>query len=373
MALAHMAVMASLKVVLVSVNYHKRSTSHYDIQVVQSFANQHNLPCFVFDAYDLEGNFQAKARDFRYQKALEVAQEVKADVIMTAHHMDDHLETYLWQLKRNHKPLYYGIKPTTWLQEFELVRPLLELSKQDLIQYNQLHSIDYVMDESNEQPVYTRNIIRQSILEMSEEEKQSHLLALNKANDQLETMMRSFEPHISAEGIDVSWFKTLTLDEQHRCLRFYLNQHKAIKASEDALNQFVHHLDHNDYHQFFSPVYLMVHRGWIKIFRPTPPLHLKVMSFDELQNTNLSAYNFELSTIRCQFFETDFPIILRYAKAKDRMQIKIGRKKVFNWLSEKKIPRIMRQSWMVIENAEKKIIYVKGWGADMVHRTNIHP
>jgi len=373
MALAHLAVASSLHVVLVSVNYHKRTTSHHDIEVVQSFANHYHLPLHVFDAYDLEGNFQAKARDFRYQKALEVAHEVKADVIMTAHHMDDHLETYLWQLKRNHKPLYYGIKPTTWLQEFELVRPLLELSKQDLIHYNQLHDIKYVIDESNHQPVYTRNVIRQTLLEMSEEEKQIHLHALNEANHQLEAMMRSFQSHITDQGIEVTWFKTLSLDEQHRCLRFFLNQHKAIKASEDALNQFMHHLDHNDYHQFFSPVYLMVHRGWVQIFRPTPPLHIQCHSIDELKNLNTESFNFDLKTIRCEFIDSDFPLILRYAKPKDRMQIKIGRKKVFNWLSEKKIPRIMRQTWMVIENAEKQIIYVKGWGADMVHRTNIHP
>lgn len=373
MALVHMAITQQLEVVLVSVNYHKREDSDHDIALVRDFALKHGCPLYIFDAYDLVGNFQAKARDFRYQKAMEVAKEVNAKVIMSAHHLDDHLETYLWQIKRNHKPLYYGIKPVTWLQDFMLVRPCLEYSKEQLIEYNHTHHIDYVIDESNASLVYTRNAIRQEIQTMSQVEKQQLLEAIKQANIELKASLDTFLPQFTPQGIDVEWFKTLSQDDQHTCLRVYLNQHKATKASQDALEQFTLHCDHKDYHQFFSPVYLLVHHGWIKIYHPPAELHIEVKSMQEWQTLNLDVFGKPLQSLNLLLMEEDFPLIIRHAKPKDRMQIKIGRKKVFNWFSEKKIPRIVRQTWPLIQNAERQIIYVKEWGADMVHRTNNNP
>jgi tRNA(Ile)-lysidine synthetase-like protein len=371
MALVHMAMSHKLDIVLVSVNYHMRETSQKDIDMIQSFALKHQLPCHIFDAYDLKGNFQAKARDFRYQKAMDVATSVGAEVILTAHHLDDHIETYLWQLKRNHKPLHYGIKTKTWLKEFMLIRPFLNMSKSQLIEYNKKHDVPYVIDESNTSLKYTRNVIRQQCLTMSESEKDKILKELNEANQKIDEIIQSFMPHITKQEMNVEWFKTLNEEHQHICLRVFLNEHKAIKATKDALDQFCLHLDHKDYHQFFAPVYLLVHHGMIKVFSPLKPLHQIINSKTDMQNADMSMFTQSLKTLPCAFFEEDFPIVLRFAKPKDRMQIKVGRKKVFNWFSEKKIPRIARQTWPVIENAQREIIYVKGWGADLVHRTNI--
>jgi tRNA(Ile)-lysidine synthetase-like protein len=373
MALAHMAVTSKLNVVLVSVNYHKREHSDQDIALVQVFALKHGCPLYIFDAYDLVGNFQAKARDFRYQKAMEVARSVDAKVIMSAHHLDDHLETYLWQIKRNHKPLYYGIKPITWLQEFMLVRPCLEYSKEELINYNHTHDVDYIIDESNASLVYTRNVIRQEIQSMNQNEKLKLLETIKHANIELKASLDSFLPQFTSQGIDMNWFKTLEKDDQHACLRVYLNQHKATKASQDALEQFTLHCDHKDYHQFFSPVYLLVHHGWIKVFHPPLPLFIEVKSLNEWNDLRLDVFGQPLQSLNLTLMNEDFPLIIRHARPKDRMQIKVGRKKVFNWFSEKKIPRIVRQTWPLIQNAERQIIYVKEWGADMVHRTNNNP
>lgn len=371
MALVHMALSHKLDITLVSVNYHMRDTSQRDIDMIQSFALKHHLPCHIFDAYDLKGNFQAKARDFRYQKAMEVAKSVEAEVILTAHHLDDHIETYLWQLKRNHKPLHFGIKTKTWLSEFMLIRPFLNMSKSQLIEYNHKHDVPYTIDESNTSLKYTRNVIRQQCLTMSEAEKNDILKELNEANQKIEEIINVFMPHIKEQGIDIEWFKTLSEEHQHICLRVFLNKHKAIKATKDALDQFCLHLDHKDYHQFFTPVYLLIHHGMIKVFLPLKPLYQIIENKTQLENADLSMFSQSLKNLPCTFLEEDFPIVLRFAKPKDRMQIKVGRKKIFNWFSEKKIPRIARQTWPVIENAQRQIIYVKGWGADLVHRTNI--
>lgn len=369
-ALAHMAHTANLNIHLVSVNYHMRASAAHDIELVRRFAHRFNCGLHVFDAIDLKGNFQAKARDFRYNKALEVARSVDAKCIMSAHHLDDHLETYLWQIQRKHQPLYYGIKPNTWLQEFKLIRPCLTLSKQDLIAYNLTNNLEYAIDESNESLKYTRNIIRQNVNRLEEKEKKQLLAHIESANETLTRKRDDLSQHITASGINIEWFKTCSIEDQLLCLRCYLNQNKAIKASEEALKQFVHHLEHKDYHQYFAPVYLLVHRGTIRVFTPPQPVDVVIHTREAWEKCALKMKDFDIKDIDLTLFDEDFPLKVRFAKPKDRMQIKIGRKKVFNWFSERKIPLIERKYWIVIENAQKQIVYVKGWGPDLVHKTN---
>lgn len=369
-ALAHMAYKANLTIHLVSVNYHVRASALRDIEIVRRFAHNFKCELHVFDAFELKGNFQAKARDFRYQKAIEVANAIGAQCIMSAHHLDDHIETYLWQIQRQHQPLYFGIKPETWLQGFKLVRPCLGYSKQDLIAYNHKNNLEYAIDETNASLKYTRNAIRQSVEKMNEDEKKQLLMQIEEANVVLSRKREVLSQHISETGIVIDWFKTCSIEDQLLCLRLYLNQNKAVKASEEALMQFIQHLDHKDYHQFFAPVYLLVHRGTIRIFTPPSPVNLSIASYQAWSVCAFKIGETEVRNIDVRLSDEDFPLTIRFAKPRDRMQIKVGRKKVFNWFSEHKIPRIVRQYWLVIENAQKQIIYVKGWGADLVHKTN---
>ncbi|MCL1093402.1 tRNA lysidine(34) synthetase TilS [Shewanella kaireitica] len=109
-------------------------------------------------------SIEAQARTVRYQALL--SQMEPADILLTAHHQDDQLETILLALKRGLGPK--GLSAMGRVQPFDndkwLIRPLLDLSKVDVEAYAKRHGICHIQDESNFDEKYDRNFLRQSII-----------------------------------------------------------------------------------------------------------------------------------------------------------------------------------------------------------------
>lgn len=106
-------------------------------------------------------SLEEAGRDCRYRFFYELLEELEADYIATAHHWDDQAETVLLHLLRGSglKGLR-GIMP----RKGSLLRPLLALSKAEIILYLEERQIPYCLDESNEDLVFLRNRIRHELL-----------------------------------------------------------------------------------------------------------------------------------------------------------------------------------------------------------------
>jgi len=143
------------------VNYHKRPESDLEQSGLEQYCLQHDLALSVLDVNDdLEGNFQQAARIVRYNFFKDIALEQKAEAILTAHHLDDHLETAMMQFDRQSLHDQYGIRQQSAWQGVKVLRPFLAQEKNALIEYCKLHQVPYSMDASNATPVYTRNRYR---------------------------------------------------------------------------------------------------------------------------------------------------------------------------------------------------------------------
>ncbi len=105
-------------------------------------------------------------RKVRYDFFKELAKKKKAKFIITAHHADDNLETILLNLSRG-----ATLKGLSGMQEIEkisnnlfLFRPLLFISKNEIIDYLKFKKIKYRTDKSNKNLIYKRNHIRLKII-----------------------------------------------------------------------------------------------------------------------------------------------------------------------------------------------------------------
>jgi len=105
-------------------------------------------------------------RKVRYDFFKELAKKKKTKFIITAHHADDNLETILLNLSRG-----ATLKGLSGMQEIEkisnnlfLFRPLLFISKNEIIDYLKFKKIKYRTDKSNKNPIYKRNHIRLKII-----------------------------------------------------------------------------------------------------------------------------------------------------------------------------------------------------------------
>lgn len=97
------------------------------------------------------------ARRVRYSFLRKVAKEQKASVIATAHHANDQAETVLLHLLRGSGPEGLAAMAP---REGDLVRPLLEVSREEIIKYCLDNRLEYRLDSSNQDQCYLRNKVR---------------------------------------------------------------------------------------------------------------------------------------------------------------------------------------------------------------------
>lgn len=111
---------------------------------------------------------EATAREARYQALERTRQQLYAQAIVTAHHMQDQAETLLLQLMRG-----AGVRGLSamgeWDDERYLLRPLLAASKAELVQYATEQQLLWVEDESNTDVRYDRNFMRQKVMPVMRE------------------------------------------------------------------------------------------------------------------------------------------------------------------------------------------------------------
>lgn len=109
---------------------------------------------------------EAGAREVRHCWLAEVAAEIGAERIATAHHRDDQAETVLLHLVRGS-----GIKGLGGISPYDgrYIRPLLFASKNEIISYLQNKGIDYCIDESNADIAYLRNRVRHQLIPLIEQ------------------------------------------------------------------------------------------------------------------------------------------------------------------------------------------------------------
>lgn len=147
-----------------------RPDSADDATFVRELATRYGLP---FESRREELGSQAseeKARTRRYHFLQSVAKKYGAKIV-TAHHMDDLIETIAINMKRG----------TGWrglaVLDSEIVRPLLDITKMDVIEYARRHELEWREDSTNATDTYLRNRIRKTLAHLTEDERRQ-LLAL---------------------------------------------------------------------------------------------------------------------------------------------------------------------------------------------------
>lgn len=105
---------------------------------------------------------ETAGREARYEFFNELREKYGFTKIATAHHMDDNAETILMHFIRGSGA--NGLKGIEYIRDDLIIRPLLDLSKQDIYNACGELELEYVTDMSNYEPVYTRNRVRLELI-----------------------------------------------------------------------------------------------------------------------------------------------------------------------------------------------------------------
>ena len=179
----------NIKIVAAHVNHNVRYESNQEYVEVDNYCKKNNI---VFEGMKIEkypkDNFHDYARTVRYKFFTDLIKKYNAKYLMTAHHGDDLIETVLMRIVRGSNISgYSGFVKERNLENYILVRPLIEKTKLEIQEYMDNNNLWYALDKSNFKDVYTRNRYRKYILpKLKEEDKNVHKKFLkfsNKLND----------------------------------------------------------------------------------------------------------------------------------------------------------------------------------------------
>ncbi|CAH0336194.1 tRNA(Ile)-lysidine synthase [Flavobacterium sp. CECT 9288] len=168
MVMVHLFQQMGFNMAIAHCNFQLRGLESFEDQkFVQEYASNNNIPFFFtqFDtkafAEDYKISTQVAARELRYSWFYEILEQEQYDYILTAHHADDALETFIINLSRG-----TGIEGLTGIpqQNDRVVRPLLAFSQDEITRYAQENNIKWREDSSNATDKYLRNKIRHQVI-----------------------------------------------------------------------------------------------------------------------------------------------------------------------------------------------------------------
>ena len=245
-ALAYVLKESGYKITLAHLNHNLRGIeSNQDEQFVKDLAKELNIPCITKSKkIPKNKNLENNARQIRYEFLEEVRQKYNAKFIAVGHHQDDQIETILM-----HKERGAGLRGMQGMsyQKNKIIRPLLDISKKEILNFLKKNNIKYRTDESNFDTKYERNKLRHEVIPKLKKEDPSFekkILEEGKnAERKLEIISKKAKNWIKKYSVNNKFkhqlFSKLESDLKSEILIQILGQKDLYKKNIDQLIDFI--------------------------------------------------------------------------------------------------------------------------------------
>ncbi|HEU4789122.1 MAG TPA: tRNA lysidine(34) synthetase TilS [Flavobacterium sp.] len=236
MVLLHLFQELGCDIAIAHCNFQLRGVESFgDQKFVQDYAEASGIPIFItqFDteafAKDYKLSTQVAARELRYNWFYELLETEKFDYILTAHHADDNLETFLINLTRG-----TGLEGLTGIpvQNDRVIRPLLFLSRQEIENYAKANDIQWREDSSNASDKYVRNKIRHHLIPVLKELNPHFMTSFLKTEGYLQESLAMVEDAASMV------FQQVAIEKENQ-IHFDLNRLLQLPNYQSYLYQWL--------------------------------------------------------------------------------------------------------------------------------------
>ncbi|GAK01418.1 tRNA lysidine(34) synthetase TilS [Geomicrobium sp. JCM 19055] len=387
----------SHRVIVAHVHHGLRQQSDDERLMIEQYCEAYNIK-FYFKRIDLKGNrvssksIQNDARAIRYAFFSEVMQKENAATLVTGHHGDDQVETVLMKITRGHVGGSIGIKAKRKLAEGVVVRPLLGLTKAEIVAVASEESVPWFEDASNADQSYTRNRYRSRILPEIQKENERYVQSYQQfveeydelrayVTQEAENLLRDCVVYEQGQAIvALTRFRKHAIPLQRQAIHLLLNylyQSQAVYVSrvhiEDCLrlvfssNPSAEIALSNGYickRDYESLCFLLEDE-------PTDLLELnqRVEEVPSAITTSYGILTFEKSLEQRQASEHEcfipmkdasFPLIVRTRNRGDVIEPKglDGRQKLNRIFIDQKVTRRARDQWPVVTDSKGNILWL---------------
>jgi len=375
----------NLDLICAHVDHNVRTTSDNDANFVKTFCETHNL---IFESMMIEkiseDNFHNQARNIRYDFFESLMKKYNAKYLMTAHHADDLIETIFMRIVRGSTLKgYAGFDKQVKREGYEIIRPLMEVTKDDILEYLDLNKQEYCVDESNTEDVYTRNRFRRNIVEFLKEEDINVHEKLLKFHNTLKEHNEYFEKLVNeslvkvykAGKLDLKEFKSLDNLIQKRILSeiFYRIYDDELSVITDEHLKLVMNLIYSEKKNSYInlPTGIRVTKSYEIIefennSTDEPGYKIELNGNVELSDGSKIIFEDSESTnnfhTRLCSSELELPLYVRTREAGDKINIKNmkGTKKVNDIFIDEKIEMKKRKTWPIVVDSNDVIVWIPG-------------
>lgn len=371
------------KIIVSHINHNVRKESREEALFLEEYCEKHDLvfEYMKIDKYS-DDNFHNEARNIRYQFYRSLIKKYHANYLMTGHHGDDLMETILMRLVRGSSLKgYSGFASFVDVGYYKIVRPLVFVSKDELLEFDKLKKIEYRVDKSNFKDKYTRNRYRMSVLPfLKEEDKLVHEKflkfsnTLNEYNEFIEKLMYDSLKFVYDNGvIDINEFIKLPKLIQKRIIdylyeKLYLDDLFLINDKHEQLfldlvyskKANITYSLPNDYLliKAYDKIYFKKMVDDIKNYDVLLDDYVKLPNGMVLERVSKIDSNGN-DVLRLNSKDVLLPLRVRTRKDGDRMQtFNGGTKKVKDIFIDKKISLDKRDIWPIVVDSSDKIVWI---------------
>jgi len=368
-------------------NFQLRGLESFEDQnFIQNYAEANSLPIFItqFDtqafAQDYKLSIQVAARELRYNWFYELLDTQNFDYVLTAHHADDNLETFLINLSRG-----TGLDGLTGIpeQNDKVIRPLLAFSRQEIEAYAKQNAIQWREDSSNASDKYLRNKIRHDVVPILKELNTDFIASFQKTQEYLQ------QAQVMVEDASIMVYQQVAKEVGEE-IHFDLKKLKPLPNYKSYLYQWLREfgfsawddvydlVDSQSGKQIFSSHFRLLKNRDYLVLCPLDftdskreyfitknqkevkvPLNLSICKVTDISDTTIES-------IFVDEMKLEFPLVLRRWKEADSFQpfgMKGKSKKVSKFFKDEKLSLIEKEkTWLLCSN--NQIVWIVGMRQD---------
>lgn len=368
-------------------NFQLRGLESFEDQnFIQNYAKANSIPIFItqFDtqafAQDYKLSIQVAARELRYNWFYELLETQNFDYVLTAHHADDNLETFLINLSRG-----TGLDGLTGIpeQNDKVIRPLLAFSRQEIEEYAKQNAIQWREDSSNASDKYLRNKIRHNVVPILKELNTDFIASFQKTQEYLQ------QAQVMVEDASIMVYQQVAKEVGEE-IHFDLKKLKPLPNYKSYLYQWLREygfsawddvydlVDSQSGKQIFSSHFRLLKNRDYLVLCPLDftdskkeyfitknqkevkvPLNLSICKVTDISDTSIQSIFVDETKLQ-------YPLVLRHWREGDFFQplgMKGKSKKVSKFLKDEKVSLIEKEKiWLLC--SDNQIVWIVGMRQD---------
>jgi tRNA(Ile)-lysidine synthase len=376
MALAHFLKSEGFQFIAAHCNFQLRcEASDEDQKLVENWCSKNDIKCLVksfdtsFYAKRNKISIEMAARNLRYEWFSELVKEFNAEVIAVAHHLNDQIETFFLNMLRG-----AGIRGSKGMlpKNGNVVRPLLEIKREEIEEYVSENQIPYRLDETNADTAFLRNAIRHNVVPEFEKLSPS-FIDIMSGNMQrlagvwafLEMQFVEMETQLVKQNAENTTIQLPDKKHSYIYLDFlnYLFSKESFSFPMSEIQNIVDaqvgkYIEYNGY-------VLTKERGYLSItpVAETRKVNVIINEFPFIAEWGNYVFHFKYTTpkgkhsipttpdvVWLNISDTDLPLIIRTWEPGDSMNPygMTGTKKIKKMLTDSHVPSTLRKSYPVL-------------------------